>query len=75
MVRLNGRLSHSYGSYWSVNPPARQLEISLSLVKNRPDVVNAHSGCIKFPKNRVCAFGDQTSQCCLATTERCQHRP
>jgi hypothetical protein len=58
MVRLNGQLSHIYGSCLSVDPPARQLDISLRLVENRPDVVDAHSRCVKFPKNCIRAFGD-----------------
>ena len=47
-----------YGNCWSVDAPARQLKISLRLVKYRPDVVDAHSRCVEFPKNRVRAFGD-----------------
>lgn len=50
----------------SVHPPARQLEIAFRLVKNRPDVINPNSRCVKFLENCVRVFGDETRQCCLA---------
>jgi hypothetical protein len=58
MVRLNGRLSYSCRSSWSIDSPARQLDITLRLIENWPDVIDAYSRCAKFLENRVGAFGD-----------------